>query len=55
MAYIKAGSQPGPGDYLCLKCNAIIRIYSDGQVLPCCPNPCGGCYFQKLRSLGSNK
>lgn len=54
MKYVKSGTAPGKGDYLCIKCNAINRVYSDNQILFICPR-CGGSCFQKLQSFGSNK
>ncbi len=53
MKYIYAGTLPGQGDYQCIKCNFVTRIYSDSQTLPVCP--CGCSEFQKLESFGSNK
>lgn len=53
MKYISAGKLAGKGDYQCIKCNLVTRIYSDSQVLPVCP--CGCSEFQKLQSFGSNK
>lgn len=55
MELIKSGSKPGAGDYQCIKCNLVTRIYSDSQILPSCPAPCNGSDFQKLQSLGSSK
>lgn len=54
MDYIKSGTAPGKGDYLCVNCNTINRVYSDSMKLYVCPC-CGGSDFQKLRSSGSSK
>lgn len=54
MGYVKSGTVPGKGDYTCIKCNTVNRVYSDSQTLFVCPR-CGGSDFQKLRSSGSSK
>lgn len=33
MKYVKSGTMPGAGDYLCIKCNTVNRVYSDSQIL----------------------
>ena len=41
------GDQPGEGRYRCKNCGYIVRITSDTEKLPACPN-CGHHEFGKL-------
>nr|WP_274381292.1 hypothetical protein [Gordonibacter urolithinfaciens] len=41
------GDQPGEGRYRCKNCGYIVRITSDTEKLPACPN-CGHHEFEKL-------
>ncbi|WP_165045160.1 MULTISPECIES: zinc ribbon-containing protein [unclassified Adlercreutzia] len=43
----RTGDTPGIGRYQCLHCGYIVRLTSDNEKLPACPN-CGHHAFEKL-------
>ena len=43
----KTGDKPGAGRYRCDNCGYVVRITSDAEALPACPN-CGHHEFTKL-------
>lgn len=43
----KTGDKPGAGRYRCDNCGYVVRITSDAEALPACPN-CGHREFTKL-------
>ena len=46
----KTGDKPGAGRYRCDNCGYVVRITSDAEALPACPN-CGHHEFTKLEDL----
>lgn len=43
----QTGDKPGEGRYRCKNCGYIVRITSDTEALPACPN-CGHHEFEKV-------
>ena len=43
----QTGDKPGIGKYRCLNCGYIVRINSETEALPACPN-CGHHEFERV-------
>ena len=44
----KTGDKPGEGAYRCKHCGYVVRLASDKEALPACPN-CGHHEFEKVK------